>query len=375
MKKTSTVRTIGNKIFKGHGLTIGVDLGDHWSCYCVLDEAGKIILEQKVAMTPEAMKQTFAKIPQSLIALETGTHSPWVSRLLTELGYKVIVAHAQKVQLITKSNRKDDRHDARTLARLARIDPELLGPVRHRSAQAQIHLTVIRARAELVRARTALVNAARGLVKSYGQRLPKCGTQQVSRELGAGLHAELREVLEPLLKEIESLNERIQEYEVRMEKIAKESYPQVELLKQVKGVGTQIALTYVLTLDDPHRFPKSREVGCFLGLCPGRRDSGESQPQMNISKEGDRYLRTMLVKGLYRCGRFHCDRKRTVSASASKTRGSGVGRCVNERRNPHAERITVSSRLLFTVFPEGDDSVAQRLWGRLALNRHYTQNL
>ena len=173
MKKTSTVRVNGNMIFKGHKLTIGLDLGDQWSCYCILDEAGRILLEQKVATTPEALKQTFAKIPRSsLIALETGTHSPWVSRLLTELGYKVIVAHAQKVQLITKSNRKDDRHDARTLARLARIDPELLGPVRHRSAQAQIHLTVIRARAELVSARTALVNAARGLVKSYGQRLP-----------------------------------------------------------------------------------------------------------------------------------------------------------------------------------------------------------
>jgi transposase len=111
-----------------------------------------------------------------------------------------------------------------------------LGPVRHRSAQAQIHLTVIRARAELVRARTALVNAARGLVKSYGQRLPKCGTQQVSRELATRLNAELREVLEPLLKEIESLNERIKEYEVRMEKIARESYPQVELLKQVTSL-------------------------------------------------------------------------------------------------------------------------------------------
>ena len=128
------------------------------------------------------MKQIFEKIPWGLMAIETGTHSPWVSRLLTELGHQVLVAHAQKVQLITKSSRKDDRHDARTLARLARIDPELLGPVRHRSAQAQIHLTVIRARAELVRARTALVNAARGLVKSYGQRLPQCGTQQVNRE-------------------------------------------------------------------------------------------------------------------------------------------------------------------------------------------------
>jgi transposase len=143
------------------------------------------------------MKQTFEKIPRSLIALETGTHSPWVSRLLTELGHEALVAHAQRVQLISKSTRKDDRHDPRTLSRLARIDPELLAPVHHRSARAQIHLTVIRARAELVSARTALVNAARGLVKSYGQRLPKCGTQQVSRELAAELSVELREVLEP----------------------------------------------------------------------------------------------------------------------------------------------------------------------------------
>jgi transposase len=299
MKKISTVRVKGNMIFKGHKLTIGLDLGDRWSFYCVRDKSGEIILEQKLPTTPEAMKQTFERIPRSLIALETGTHSPWVSRLLTELGHEALVAHAQKVQLISKSTRKDDRHDARTLSRLARIDPELLGPVRHRSAQAQIHLTVIRARAELVSARTALVNAARGLVKSYGQRLPKCGTQQVSRELAADLNAELREVLEPLLREIESLNERIQEYEDRMEKIAKESYPQVARLKQVKGVGTQIALTYVLTIEDPHRFPKSREVGCFLGLRPGRRDSGESQPQMHITKEGDRYLRTMLVQGAH----------------------------------------------------------------------------
>ncbi len=244
MKKISTMQVFRNEIFKEQKLTIGVDLGDRWSFYCVLDEAGKILLEQKVATTPEAMKQTFGKIPRSLIAMETGTHSPWVSRLLAELGHKRIVAHAQKVELITKSNRKDDRHDARTLARLARIDPELLGPVRHRSAKAQIHLTVIRARAELVSARTALVNAVRGLVKSYGQRLPKCGTQQVNRELAAELNAELREVLEPLLKEIESLNERVKEYDERMEKIAKEVYPQVSLLKQVKGVGTQIALTY-----------------------------------------------------------------------------------------------------------------------------------
>src|ERR1700752_26811 len=299
MKKTITRQAFQSDIFKEQKLTIGLDLGDRWSFYCVLDEAGQVILEQKLPTTPEAMKQSFAKIPRSLMALETGTHSPWVSRLLRELGHEVIVAHAQKVQLITKSNRKDDRHDARTLARLARIDPELLGPVRHRSVQAQLHLTVIRARAELVSARTALVNAARGLVKSYGQRLPKCGTYQVSEKLAEGLSAELREVLVPLFQEIESLNERVKEYDERMEKIAKEGYPEVSLLKQVKGVGTQIALTYVLTIEDPHRFLKSRAVGCFLGLRPGRRNSGESEPQKGISKEGDRYLRTMMVQGAH----------------------------------------------------------------------------
>ncbi len=299
MKKISTVEVERIQIFKEHQLTIGLDLGDRWSFYCVLDEGGKIILEQKVATTPEAMKQTFGKIPRSLIALETGTHSPWVSRLLTELGHEVIVAHAQKVELITKSNRKDDRHDARTLARLARIDPELLGPVRHRSAKAQIHLTVIRARAELVSARTALVNAARGLVKSFGERLPKCGTYQVNEKLAEGVSAELRDVLVPLLREVESLSERIKEYDEQMEKIAKEVYQEVSVLKQVKGVGTQIALTYILTIEDPYRFAKSREVGCFLGLRPGRRNSGESEPQKKISKEGDRYLRTMMVQGVH----------------------------------------------------------------------------
>ena len=299
MQKSSTMRATGKRIFNGWQLTIGLDLGDRFSCYCVLDEAGEVILEQKLPTTPEAMRRAFEKMPRSRIALETGTHSPWVSRLLKQQSHEVIVAHARNVRLIGDSRRKDDRIDARTLARLARIDPQLLSPVQHRSAKAQIHLTVIRARAGLVSARTALVNTARGLAKSYGQRLRKCGTQQVSREMAAGLSAELREALEPLLREVESLNERIKEYDRRIEQIAKKDYPEVELLQQVKGVGELIALTYVLTIEDPQRFRKSRDVGCFLGLRPGRRNSGQSEPQMHISKEGDRYLRTLLVQGAH----------------------------------------------------------------------------
>jgi len=288
----------GKKILKGQ-LTIGLDLGDRSSCYCVLDENGEIIREQKIPTTPEGMQQAFGKMARSRIAMETGTHSPWVSRVLTELGHEVIVAHAQKVRLIVKSRRKDDRLDARTLARLARIDPELLSPVQHRSAQAQLHLAEIRARAGLVSARTALVNAARGLVKSYGERLRKCGTQQFGQETTSGLSAGLREALEPLMQEVESLNERIKEYDRRIEKMAKETYPETELLKQVKGVGDLIATAYVLTVEDPHRFRKSRDAGCFVGLQPGRRNSGESEPQMHITKEGDEYLRTLLVQGAH----------------------------------------------------------------------------
>jgi transposase len=299
VKKISTAATNGNEIFKEHKLTIGLDLGDRSIHYCILNEAGEVILEHSLPTTQKGIHQVFDGIPRSRIALETGSHSPWVSRQLTQLGHEVIVAHARNVRLIGESSRKDDQLDARTLARLARIDPSLLGPVKHRSAKAQIHLTVIRARAGLVGARTALVNAARGLTKSYGERLRKCGTGQVSRELAGGLSAELRDVLEPLLGEVETLNERIAEYDRRIEQIAKEVYPHVALLKQVKGVGTLIALTYVLTLDDPHRFRRSRDAGCFVGLRPGRRNSGMSQPQLHISKEGDRYLRTMLVQGAH----------------------------------------------------------------------------
>ena len=299
MKKNSTIAVGRKQIFKQAKLTIGLDLGDRSSHYCMLDEAGNVILERSLPTTWNGIRQAFGRIPRCRIALETGTHSPWVSRQLSELGHEVIVAHARNVGLIGESSRKDDRVDARTLARLARIDPGLLGPVRHRSAQAQIHLTVIRARAALVSTRTALVNAARGLTKSYGQRLNKCGTEQMNRDSAKGLSQELREALDPLLREIESLNERIAEYNGRIEQIAKEVQPEVARLKQVKGVGTLIALTYVLTLDDPQRFRRSRDAGCFLGLRPGRRNSGQSEPQLHISKEGDRYLRTLMVQGAH----------------------------------------------------------------------------
>ncbi len=295
MKKISTAAVRTTKDFSPQKLTIGLDLGDRSSWYCLLDEVGEVLLEQKLSTTPKAMREVFGSLPRCRIALETGMHSPWVSRVLSELGHEVIVAHARNVRLIGESRKKDDRLDAQTLARLARIDPQLLCPVKHRSAKAQADLTVIRARAGLVRARTALVNTARGLAKSYGERLRGCNVRNMNPEKAEGLSPELQTALEPLLAGIESC---IREYNERIEELAQESYPQVALLKQVKGVGTLIALTFLLTLEDPHRFRKSRDVGCYLGLQPGRRNSGQSEPQLHISKEGDPYLRTLLVQGV-----------------------------------------------------------------------------
>ena len=175
----------------------------------MLDESGQIQLEQHVRTNAKALREVFGEMPHNRIALEIGTHSPWISRLLRELGHEVIVANARKVRLIGESRKKDDRLDAQMLARLARIDPELLYPVKHRSAQSQADLTVIRARAGLVRALTGLVNSARGLAKSYGERLRGCNVRNMNPEKAESLSPELQAALEPLLNAIESLSERI----------------------------------------------------------------------------------------------------------------------------------------------------------------------
>jgi transposase len=189
--------------------------------------------------------------------------------------------------------------DAQTLARLARIDPQLLRPIRHRSEKAQRALMIIRVRAALMGVRTSLVNSARGLAKSMGERLPKCDADQMGVLQAGSLPPKLRQVLEPLLKEVQSLTEKIKDSDREIEQIARKDYPETALLQQVGGVGPLIALTFVLTIEDKGRFQKSRDIGCYVGLRPRRSDSGQSQPQLRITKEGDPYLRTMLVQGAH----------------------------------------------------------------------------
>ncbi|WP_433963620.1 IS110 family transposase [Tunturiibacter gelidiferens] len=243
-------------------LTVGVDLGDRSSLYCVLDEAGDVLMEQRLSTTPKAIKEIFGAMPRSRIALETGTHSPWVSRLLSELGHEAIVAHARSVRLIGESRRKDDRIDARTLARLVRIDPQLLCPVKHRSAEAQADLTVIRARAALVRTRTMLVNAARGLTKSYGERLRGCSARGMKPKAAQDLSPELKSALEPMMREIESVSERICEYDHLLESMTRNRYPKAGAAEADQGSGN--ANRPHLYADAGRSTPFSQEPGCRL---------------------------------------------------------------------------------------------------------------
>lgn len=279
--------------------TVGIDLGDKTSRYHVVDKAGAMKKEGCTATTKKGMAATFAKMTRSRIALEVGTHSAWVSRLLASFGHEVIVANARRVRAISDNNSKDDRMDARLLARLARVDPALLYPIRHRGAQAQQHLATIRARAALVDGRTALINTARGLVKAFGERLAACDADQMGVDKLEGLEPAEQAPLAGLLRSVEAITEQIHEYDEQIAEIARRHYPETALLQQVPGVGLLIALTFVLTLEDAERFQRSRDVGCYLGLRPKRKESGESQPELNITKEGDVYLRRLLVQGAH----------------------------------------------------------------------------
>jgi transposase len=242
------------------------------------------------------------------VAIEAGTHSPWASRVLEGCGHEVLVANARKLRLIYSNKRKTDEVDAENLARLARVDPKLLYPLKHRGEESQAHMALIRSRDALVSSRTQLVNHVRGVVKSFGGRLPKCPARSFHKRAAEHIPEALLAALTPVLEQIGSLTERIRQYDRRLDTIAKEHYPETELLRQVEGVGPLTALTFVLTLEDPYRFERSRSVGAYLGLVPARDRSGESDPQKRISKEGDEMLRRLLVSGAhYILGPFGSD--------------------------------------------------------------------
>jgi transposase len=277
-------------------MTAGLDLGDRYSYLCLIDtENGEMVEEGRLRTTPEAFRRRFSSELPLRIAIEAGTHSPWVSRVLETCGHEVLVANARKLRLIYANKHKTDEVDAENLARLARLDPKLLYPLKHRGEGSQAHMAIIRSRQALVASRTQLVNHVRGAVKSFGARLPKCPARSFHKRAAEHIPEVLLPALEPILEQIGSLTERIRQYDRQLETVSEEHYPETGLLRQVEGIGTLTALTFVLTLEDPHRFEKSRSVGAYLGLVPATYRSGDRDPQKRISKEGDEMLRKLLV--------------------------------------------------------------------------------
>ncbi len=278
-------------------LTIGLDLGDRFTQLCALDVQGQVVATERLPTTPAALERHCAALPRCRIVLEVGTHSPWVSRLLEHLGHEVLVANARQLRLIYGSDRKSDRVEAETLARLGRLDPVLLKPIHHRGPEAQADLAQLRARDALVRTRTLLINHVRGAVKAWGARLPASSAPAFATKAAAGVPPELRGALGPLLELIATLTHAIRGMEHQLERVARERYPETARLRQPNGVGLLTALCYVLTLEDPGRFRQSRAVGPYLGLCPRRDQSGGRDAQLRITKRGDAMLRRLLVSG------------------------------------------------------------------------------
>ena len=275
-------------------LTVGVDLGDQWSHYCILGLEGETVAEGQLRTTEEDFA-TFQELNAARVVVEVGTHSAWVQEVIRGCAHEVLVANPRLMEGSKRRKRKNDRIDANKLARLGRVDPESLYPIQHRSREVRQDLVMLRARDALVAARTELINTTRGLVKSMGTRLPKCSSRSFAQKGEEAVAVEIREALLPLVRLVATLSADIKEYDKKIETLGRAKYGHTALLRQVKGVGPITALAYVLTLENPKRFVKSRDVGPYLGLVPKQEDSGESQPQLGISKAGDTMVRKLLV--------------------------------------------------------------------------------
>lgn len=282
--------------------TVGLDVSDDYSHLAVVDRSGTVVERSRVATEASVLRREFAKVSKRgkrlsviRVVVEAGPHSHWISRLLEEEGYEVIVANPRRLRLIYDNDSKSDEVDAEALGRLGRIDPSLLKPIKHRTLKSQSDLTLIRSREALVKSRTQLVNHVRGVVKSFGVQLTKCSTKSFHHQVANQIPEILRPSLTPVIDMIEELSRKIYGYSRLVEQKAVTEYPVTGRLRQLRGVGALTALAYVLVLEDPNRFRNSRMAGSYIGLRPRRDQSGGKDPELRITKAGDRMLRSLLV--------------------------------------------------------------------------------
>jgi transposase len=278
-----------------------MDIGDRYSKVCVVDEVdGEVVVveETRIRTKQADVARYFGFREPMVVAMEVGTHSPWMSRMIRESGHEVIVANARKLRFIFDNDQKCDDADAEAIARVARADRKLLHPLEHRPEEDAAAMSLLRSREALVRTRTALINHVRGTVKSNGERMPGCASYRFHK-LADALPAGLTSSLGPVMAAIEVVNEQIKELDRKIEQVSRESYPETEVLRQVPGVGPIIALMFVLVIADPERFRHARSAGPYLGMVPRRDQSGDNDPQLRIAKTGNPYLRRLLVSAAH----------------------------------------------------------------------------
>lgn len=289
---------------------IGVDLGDSKHTICVTDKQGIILKEFSFPNSRKHLLQLAADYPKALVALEVGTHSPWISRLLAEAGCEVIVANARKLRAIYQNERKCDKIDAQMLAKLVRVDPSLLHPVQHASEQSQRDSLNLKLRDILVRQRVHIISSVRGVLKSLGltTTCPSTPTFPAKAREALAEQADILLSVTPALNALDVLSEQIKAYDKAIALAIQERYPTAQLLMSIAGVGPITALSFVLVVEDPSRFEDARDIGPFLGLVPRRDQSGDLDKALPISKTGNQALRRLLVQcAQYILGNFGPD--------------------------------------------------------------------
>jgi transposase len=241
---------------------IGCDLGDKTTALCHLDAKGNVLLREELKTERETLARHFRALPKCEVVLEVGTHSPWVAATVKAAGHSVVAVNPHRFKLIAASRKKTDANDAELLARARRMDVELLQPV----------------------------------MKSFGVKAGNCRAASFHVRVVPHIPTELMLPLAPLLATLASVSEQIRTLDESIEQLAAQHQEVLKVLTSIPRVGTLTALGFLLVIEDPTRFKKSRDVGAYLGLCPARRQSGDSDPKLGITKEGDNLLRKLLVQ-------------------------------------------------------------------------------
>lgn len=282
----------------GPAAVCGIDLGSKHSELCLLDADGAVVERRRIRTSRRSFEEAFATLPPLRIAIETGSESNWVRRLLVSLGHSVTVADAKRVKIITDTYSKDDRRDAQRLAEILLRWPELLHGVQPRSLETETNRSLLTLRQSAVEARVKLIASARDVLKSHGEKLPNITSEAFARKVAALVPERLRQTLAPMLAAIEAVSEQIKIYDRRVEQLCEKRYAAATArMQSIKGVGPVTALAFTLELDNnAARLGSSRAAGALAGLRPKRRESGESKPEMSITKAGNRMLRKLLVQ-------------------------------------------------------------------------------